>query len=142
MKTSKARAIWKGSLKKGDGTVKLDTTGKEFTYTYSSRFENDKGTNPEELIAAAHGGCFSMALSGLLTEEGFEPKTVSTTTEVKLAKEGDGFKIAESKLITEVEAPGIGDDLFQKIAQKAKANCPVSQALSALDIKLEAKLKS
>jgi osmotically inducible protein OsmC len=140
MKTSKAHAIWKGNLKKGTGTVKLDTTGKEFTYSFSSRFENEKGTNPEELIAAAHGGCFSMALSGLLSAEGYEPDAISTKTEIKLIKDGDGFKITESKLITEAEVPGIENDLFQDLAKKAKANCPVSQALSALDIKLEAKL--
>ena len=83
-----------------------------------------------------------MALSGLLSEKGHEPKSISTTTEVKLVKEGDGFKIAESKLITEAEVPGIDKDLFQDLAKKAKANCPVSKALAALDIKLEAKLKS
>jgi osmotically inducible protein OsmC len=142
MKTSKAHAVWKGNLKKGDGTVKLDTTGKEFNFTFSSRFENEKGTNPEELIAAAHGGCFSMALSGLLSEKGYEPKAISTTTEIKLVKEGDGFKIAESKLVTEAEVPGIDKDLFQDLAKKAKANCPVSQALASLVIKLEAKLKN
>ena len=142
MKTSKARAIWRGNLKKGDGTVKLDTSGKEFTYSFSSRFENEKGTNPEELIAAAHAGCFSMAFSGLLTEEGYEPKSISTSAEVKIVKEGDGFKISESKLTTEAEVPGIEKDLFQELAQKAKENCPVSQALSSLDIKMEAKLKS
>lgn len=142
MKTNKAHAKWSGNLKGGNGSVKLDTSGKEFSYSFSSRFENEKGTNPEELIAAAHAGCFSMALSGVLTSEGYEPKTVSTTTEIKLVKEGEGFKIAESKLITEVDVPGIDKDLFQELAQKAKENCPVSQALSSLDIKLEAKLKN
>jgi lipoyl-dependent peroxiredoxin len=142
MKTNKAHAKWSGNLKGGNGSVKLDTSGKEFSYSFSSRFENEKGTNPEELIAAAHAGCFSMALSGVLTSEGYEPKTVSTTTEIKLVKEGEGFKIAESKLITEVDVPGIDKDLFQELAQKAKENCPVSQALSSLKIKLEANLKN
>jgi len=142
MKTNKAHAKWSGNLKGGNGSVKLDTSGKEFSYSFSSRFENEKGTNPEELIAAAHAACFSMALSGVLTSEGYEPKTVSTTTEIKLVKEGEGFKIAESKLITEVDVPGIDKDLFQKLAKKAKENCPVSLALSGLDIKLEAKLKN
>jgi lipoyl-dependent peroxiredoxin len=141
MKINKAHAKWSGNLKGGNGSVQLDTSGKEFTYSFSTRFENEKGTNPEELIAAAHAGCFSMALSGVLSAEGYEPKTVSTTTEIKLVKEGEGFKIAESKLITEVDVPGIDEDLFQKLAQKAKENCPVSQALSSLEIKLEANLK-
>lgn len=141
MKTNRAHAQWSGNLKGGNGSVKLDTSGKEFSYSFSSRFENEKGTNPEELIAAAHAGCFSMALSGVLSAEGYEPKAISTTTEIKLVKEGEGFKIAESKLITEAEVPGIDKDLFQELAKKAKENCPVSQALSSLDIKLEAKLK-
>lgn len=141
MKTNKAFAQWNGNLKGGNGSVKLDTSGKEFTYTFSSRFESEKGTNPEELIAAAHAACFSMALSGVLTAEGYKPETVSTTAEVKLIKDGEGFKIAESKLITVVDVPGIDTDLFQNLAKKAKDNCPVSQALSSIEIKLEANLK-
>lgn len=142
MKTNKAHATWNGNLKKGDGTVKLDTSGKEFSFSFSSRFEDEKGTNPEELIAAAHAGCFSMAFSGLLSTEGYEPKSISTSAEVKIVKEGDGFKISESKLKTEAEVPGIDEDLFRELAKKAKENCPVSLALSSLKITLEANLKN
>ncbi|QGY42959.1 OsmC family peroxiredoxin [Maribellus comscasis] len=141
MKTNKAHANWQGNLKKGIGTVKLNESGKEVAYNFSSRFEDGKGTNPEELIAAAHAGCFSMAFSGLLTEEGYEPKSIDTTAKVTIEKADGGFKISKSELTTEAVVPDIDKNIFKELAAKAKENCPVSQALSSLEITLEASLK-
>ncbi|MCG6187113.1 OsmC family protein [Maribellus maritimus] len=141
MKTNKAHANWQGNLKKGIGTVKLNESGKEFAYNFSSRFEDGKGTNPEELIAAAHAGCFSMAFSGLLTEEGYEAKSIDTTAKVTIEKADSGFKISKSELTTEAVVPDIDKNIFKELAAKAKENCPVSQALSSLEITLEASLK-
>ncbi|MDD4144398.1 MAG: OsmC family protein [Prolixibacteraceae bacterium] len=140
MKTRNAHALWKGNLKHGTGTLKLDSLEREFQYNFVSRFEEGEFTNPEELIAAAHAGCFSQAFSMLLTEKGFEPVSISTTAKVKLVKVEDGFRISESFLVTEADVPGIEENLFQEIAHIAKTNCPVSQALSSIDIKMEASL--
>ena len=140
MKKNKAQAKWNGNLKSGNGNIKLPTSGNEFSFNFSSRFEDGKGTNPEELIAAAHAGCFSMAFSALLADNGYEPKSVDTTAEVTIEKAGDGFKITQSELNTVADIPGINDDEFLKLAQAAKENCPVSQALSALNITLNASL--
>lgn len=142
MKTNKSHATWKGNLKDGNGTMKLGSVDKELSFNFSSRFENGDDTNPEELIGAAHSGCFSMAFSKLLSDEGYEPKSVSTTAEVTLVQEDEGFKIKSSHLKTEAEVPGIAEDLFKDLAEKAKENCPVSQALSALEITLDSTLKN
>ena len=142
MKTNKAHAVWNGNLKNGNGKMKLGSVGKEMAYNFSSRFENGEDTNPEELIGAAHSGCFSMAFSMLLSDEGYEPKSIKTVAEVKLVKEDAGFRIKASHLITEAKVPGIAEDLFKELAEKAKVNCPVSQALSALEITLEANLNN
>jgi len=141
MKTRKAQAKWRGTLKKGKGTLKVQSMEKAWNYNFSSRFEEGDGTNPEELIAAAHSGCFSMALSGLLAEEGFDPELIETEAEVTIEKEDGGFRISGSKLKLTAEIPGIGDELFQELAEKAKINCPVSKALSAINVTLEASLK-
>lgn len=141
MKTNKAHANWQGDLKKGIGTVKLDESGKEFGYSFSSRFEDGEGTNPEELIAAAHAGCFSMAFSGLLTDEGYQPKSIDTTAKVTIEKADGGFEISKSELTTEAVVSGISKDLFEELAEKAKENCPVSKALSSLTISLDVSLK-
>ncbi len=140
MKTRNAHALWKGNLTNGTGTLKLDSIESEFKYNFASRFEEGEFTNPEELIAAAHAGCFSQAFSLLLTEKGYEPVSISTTAKVKLVKADGGFRISESFLVTEADVPGIEENLFQEIAQDAKTNCPVSKALSAIDIKMEASL--
>jgi len=142
MKTNKSHATWNGNLKNGNGSMKLGSFDKELAFTFSSRFENGEDTNPEELIGAAHSGCFSMAFSKLLSDEGFEPKSVSTTAEVKLVQEDEGFRIKSSHLKTEADVPGIGEDQFKELAEKAKVNCPVSQALSSLEITLESTLKN
>lgn len=142
MKTNKAHANWNGNLKKGNGKIGLETSGQEFSFSFASRFEDGKGTNPEELIAAAHAGCFSMAFSNLLSEEGYEPDSVSTKAEVTIVKEDEGFRISKSVLKTDAKVPGIDKELFQKLAEAAKENCPVSKALSSLEIELETNLNS
>lgn len=138
IRTSKAQ--WNGSLKEGSGTVALGTGAFEGAYSFPSRFENGTGTNPEELIAAAHAGCFSMALSGVLGKAGISVTRVSTEAKVHLEKVGEGFGITRIDLVTEAEVPGINEATFQEHAQGAKQNCPVSKALSAVEITLEARL--
>ena len=140
MKTNNAKATWTGTLKEGNGMMTIDKSKEDFPFTFSSRFEDGKGSNPEELIAAAHAGCFSMAFSALLEKKGFDPKSVITMVEIKLGKGEEGFKITESHLNTEAKIEGIDNTAFQKLAEEAKANCPVSQALSSVKIKLSASL--
>ncbi len=142
MRTNKASAKWNGNLKEGNGKINLSTSGQEFNFSFLSRFKDGKGTNPEELIAAAHAGCFSMAFSNILAEEGYTPDSVSTSAEVTIENVGDGFKITKSVLKTDAKVQGIDEKTFQKLAEKAKKGCPVSQALSSLEISLEAKLNS
>lgn len=140
MPVRNADATWNGDLKSGKGSLKLGSGAYEGQYSFSSRFESGTGTNPEELIAAAHAGCYSMALSAGLGKAGFTPKRIHTTAKVSLDKVGEGFKITKITLVTEAEVPGVDDAAFQDIATKTKAGCPVSQALSATPIELEAKL--
>jgi lipoyl-dependent peroxiredoxin len=109
-------------------------------YSFASRFENGEGTNPEELIAAAHAGCFSMALAHGLAEAGYRPEKVETDAEVTIEKGEDGFKISTVKLTTEVTVPGIDSGKFMEHAEDAKKNCPVSKALAGVDISMDAKL--
>ena len=138
MPVRKANAIWEGDLRSGKGTMKFGSF--EGPYSFSSRFEDGKGSNPEELIGAAHAGCFSMALSGGLAKAGFRPRRITTTANVHLDLVGQGFKITSIELVTEAEIPGIDNAQFMEQAEVAKKNCPVSQALAAIDIKLVAKL--
>jgi osmotically inducible protein OsmC len=141
MPVRKATAIWRGSLVKGRGTLKVQSGLFEGAYSFASRFEDGPGTNPEELIGAAHAGCFSMALAGLLAEKGYPPEAIVTNAEVAVSKVGEGFQITDSSLKTEAEVPGIPDALFFELAETAKKNCPVSRALTGVKISLEAKLK-
>lgn len=134
------KAIWEGNLVKGKGIVKLGSGAFEGQYSFSSRFEEGKGTNPEELIGAGHAGCFSMALSGGLTDAGYTPLKIETTAKVHLQKTDTGFKITLIELSAEGQVPGIENNRFQQIAESAKKNCPVSQALSATQITLDAHL--
>ena len=134
-----ASAVWEGTIKEGKGKVRLGSGAFEGQYSFASRFEEGMGTNPEELIGAAHAGCFSMALSGGLTRAGFTPTRISTTASVSLGKVGEGFKITTIELNTEGEVPGIDEKTFLEHAETAKKNCPVSQALAGVDIKLNAK---
>jgi osmotically inducible protein OsmC len=142
MPIRKASAVWKGKLKDGRGTVKLGSGLFEGPYSFSSRFEEGPGTNPDELLAAAHASCFSMALSGGLAQAGFAPTSISTTAQVTIALVGQGFKITRIDLDTEAVVPGIEAARFQEQAELAKVNCPVSQALRATEITLRAKLVS
>jgi osmotically inducible protein OsmC len=112
----------------------------EGPYSFASRFEQGQGTNPEELIAAAHAGCFSMAFSAVLEGAGYKPNRVHTSAQVSVEKVGDGFTITKSHLITEGEVPGIDEEAFLKHANEAKAGCPVSRALAGVEITIEAKL--
>ncbi len=135
-----ASAVWEGTLREGKGRVKLGSGAFEGAYSFASRFEEGTGTNPEELIGAAHAGCFSMALAAGLTKAGFSPKRISTTASVSLEKVGEAFKITTIELNTEAEIPGIDEGNFLEQAETAKKNCPVSQALAGTEISLNAKL--
>jgi osmotically inducible protein OsmC len=134
------KAVWEGNLRNGKGIMKLGSGTFEGPYSFASRFEEGKGTNPEELIGAAHAGCFSMALSHELSQAGYSPKSVSTIASVHLEKVGEGFKITAIDLNTEAEIPGIEENEFLKQAEAARKDCPVSQALSGTEIRLQAKL--
>jgi lipoyl-dependent peroxiredoxin len=140
--TRKANAQWNGDLKAGKGEMSLGSGAFKGAYSFGTRFEGAPGTNPEELIGAAHAGCFSMALSGALGKAGFTPQSVRTNATVTLDKVGEGFGITRIDLDTEASIPGIDDAKFQEIAKGAKENCPVSKALSATPIHLKAKLVS
>ncbi len=135
-----ASAVWTGKLKDGKGKMKLGSGAFEGNYSFSSRFEEGTGTNPEELIGAAHAGCFSMAFSAALEKEGFDPKSISTEAKVNLVKGDEGFSIKEVELDCKAEVPEIDNDKFQEVAEGAKKNCPVSRALTGVDIKLNAEL--
>ena len=132
-------AEWKGGLKDGRGSLSLGSGAFEGSYSFGSRFEEGNGTNPEELIGAAHAACFSMALAAALGKAGHDPKRVSTTANVDFDT-SDGPRIATITLDTEAEVPGIDEAEFQKQAEGAKQNCPVSRALAGVDIRLNARL--
>lgn len=135
-----SEAEWKGNLLQGQGTMKLGSGAFEGKYSFPSRFESGQGTNPEELIGAAHAGCYSMALSFILGNAGFNPTRVHTTARVHLEKVGEGFSITKIELETEAQIPGIDDQTFQGHAEAAKKGCPVSKALTGTEITLKAKL--
>jgi osmotically inducible protein OsmC len=142
MAIRKARSTWEGNLKQGQGTILFAADGIEVPFNFAGRFEDGGGSNPEELIGGAHAGCFSMALAHELGEAGHPPVRIETTAQVHLEKSGDGFAIPKIELETEADVPGVDDETFQRIAQGAKQNCPVSKVLSAADITLNAKLLS
>ncbi len=133
----KASAVWKGTLKQGGGSLKLESGAFEGPYNFVSRFESGNTTNPEELIGAAHAGCFSMFLSAVLTEAGYTPTSIHTTAEVHLV---DGPKVSLIELTTEAVVPGLDEKTFLEAADKSKKNCPISLALAAVEIKLNARL--
>jgi osmotically inducible protein OsmC len=140
MAVRKARAIWEGKISTGKGSMKLGSGAFEGSYTFKSRFEDGAGTNPEELIGAAHAGCFSMALSLFLEKAGYPPDRIVTEAKVHIEKQGEGFKITTIELATEAKVPGIEDKAFQEQARGAKENCPVSKALTGTEIRLQARL--
>jgi osmotically inducible protein OsmC len=136
-----ASAQWNGSLQNGNGTMRMGSGAYEGPYSFQSRFEEGDGTNPEELIAAAHAGCFSMALSGELGKAGHNAETVETDATVHLDKVDGGFAIKRIELRTRVKAPGVDEAAFNEAAEAAKKGCPVSQALAAVGtIDLDAQL--
>lgn len=142
MTTNTAHAQWQGNLKDGNGNVSLGNGAFKGEYSFHSRFENGKGTNPEELIAAAHAACFSMAFSHQLSEAGFTPTFVKTTAEVTLGKDDNGFAITQIVLNTDADVPKISEAQFHELGQKAKTGCPISKALAAVgSITLNAKLQ-
>jgi osmotically inducible protein OsmC len=140
MAVQRASAEWNGSLKEGSGKMRVGTGAFEGPFTFASRFESGKGTNPEELIGAAHAGCFAMALSLVLGRAGFRPDYVDATANVTVSPHEGGFKITGSHIVCEASVPGIDRAMFVQHAEAAKANCPVSQALAGTEITLEAKL--
>jgi osmotically inducible protein OsmC len=137
MPVRNASAQWNGKLRDGDGTVKLGSGAFEGSYSFASRFESGSGTNPEELIGAAHAGCFSMALSGILEKAGYAPEWIRTEARVSIEKVVEGFKITTAELSTSAKVPGIDQATFSAHAEAAKRGCPVSQALGGVTIKLE-----
>lgn len=140
MKTRSAEAQWKGNLREGKGNMSLGSGAFEGSYSFASRFEEASGTNPEELIGAAHAGCFSMALASGLTKAGYDPKHIRTKALVTLDKVEGKSTITRIELFTEAEIPGIDDATFHQQADAAKEGCPVSRALAGVQITLDAKL--
>ncbi len=137
----KAWAVWKGGIKDGGGTISTETgVLKEAPYGFKARFEDGPGTNPEELIGAAHAGCFSMAFSLMLTEAGLKPDSIETHADVTLEKVGDGFEITSSHLNVVAKIPGIDQAKFEELSNKAKAGCPVSKLLKT-NITMDARLE-
>jgi lipoyl-dependent peroxiredoxin len=143
MAVSTAEAVWEGGLKDGKGTMKLGSGAFNGGYSFRTRFEGAQGaagTNPEELIGAAHAGCFSMALSAGLGKAGFTPTRIKTSAKVHLEKVGEGFKITRIQLTSEAAIPNIDEKTFKEHAEGAKKGCPVSGALAGPQIELDAKL--
>ena len=140
MPVRSAEAEWHGSLIEGKGNIKLGSGAFDGPYDWRSRSADGAGTNPEELIGAAHAGCFSMALSAQLTQAGTPPTRIHTSAKVHLDKVENGFAISQIELVTEAEVPGIDAAAFEAQAQAAKAGCPVSKALAGTQIHLKATL--
>ena len=140
MPTRTADAEWTGGLKDGKGTMAFASGAYEGQYSFSSRFEEGTGTNPEELIAAAHAGCFSMQFSAVLEAAGHVPDRVATTATVHLDEDGGGFTVTRVHLQAEAQVPDIDEDAFQQAADEAKRTCPVSRLLTGAEITLDATL--
>lgn len=142
MATHKASAMWTGTLKEGEGAMNLPNSECDHPFNAGSRFETGEGSNPEEMIGAAHAGCFSMALSHALAEAGHDPKRIDTKAAVELETSGGSPKITSIRLTTEGEVPGLDADEFNKFAENARDNCTVSKALGGVNISVNATLKS
>ena len=136
----KSDATWTGDLKSGSGSLKLGSGAFQGPYSFLSRFESGAGTNPEELLAAAHAGCFSMALAAGLSRAGHAPKSIATTATVHLNKAESGFAITGIDLVTRGVVPGLSAEEFRKAAEDTKANCIVSKALAAVPMTVDATL--
>lgn len=137
-----ATVHWEGDIARGRGHIEAQSGKVSADYSFGTRFSGDPGTNPEELLAASHAACFSMALSLALTRAGHPPQTIDTTARVHLSKDGEGFTISRIELRTRVGATGIDPSAFAELAQGAKAGCPISKALAAVPIELDAQLNS
>jgi lipoyl-dependent peroxiredoxin len=136
----KAKAVWRGTARSGNGELSTESGVLAKTpYSYRTRFENEKGTNPEELIAAAHAGCFTMTVAFALQGAGYTPTEISVETAVSLEPDGQGFRISRSALTLRASVPNLDQATFARIAKEAEQNCPVSRVLKA-DITLEARL--
>lgn len=140
MPTRKASAVWEGGLKGGKGNFKGESGSISGVYSFGSRFEQAGGTNPEELLAAAHAACYSMALSAGLEGAGTPATRVETNAACTVEKVGAGFKITKMVLTVRATAPGVSPEAFQKVAEATKTGCPVSGALASVTIELDAKL--
>lgn len=137
----KASAVWQGSLKEGNGKISTESgVLKDTAYSFHTRFEDGKGTNPEELIAAAHAGCFTMALSGQLTNAKLTPASLETTAEVTMDKTDEGPTVTKIHLTTRAKVPGASKEAFETAANNAKTGCPISRLLKAAEITLDAQL--
>ena len=137
-----AEARWQRSLQDGSGTMRLGSGAFEGSYSFKSRMEDGAGTNPEELIGAAHAGCFSMAFANALSQAGHKPQEIRTTASVHFDKTDQGWGISRIDLATEGNVPGVDEATFKRLAEDAKKNCPVSKALAATPITLNATLKT
>jgi len=137
-----AEATWKGTLKKGAGWIKTESDALNGQFGFASRFENGKGTNPEELIGAAHAACFSQAFALELENNDFTPEAIDTSADVSIEQKDGGFAITKIELRTKCDIPGIDKGTFEKTADGAKLNCPVSKALAGTEITLETELVS
>lgn len=137
-----AQAQWSGDLKGGKGSIKLGSGAFEGHYSFGTRFESAPGTNPEELLGAAHAGCFSMALALALSTAGHPPKSIATTAKVRLEKVGAGFGITGIELTTRGDVPGVSAADFKRMAEETKVGCIISKALSAVPMKVDAELIS
>lgn len=140
MPTRKADAIWNGDLKSGSGKMEFESGSYKGSYSFASRFKNGEGTNPEELIGAAHAGCYAMALSNELAEAGYNPKSVDTTAEVTFEVTDNGPAITGIQLQVSADIPNIDNATFQEFAEGAKKGCPVSKVLAGTEISLNASL--
>jgi osmotically inducible protein OsmC len=140
MPVRNANAVWTGNIAQGKGLFKVGSGLIEGEYSVPTRFENAAGTNPEELIGAAHAGCFSMALSAGLSKAGFKPNKIETTANVHIEKVGEGWKITKIELSTRGDVPDLDEAKFKEFAEGAKKGCPVSQALTGTTITLDAAL--
>ena len=137
-----AEAEWKGDLAQGSGRMRTETGSFEGSYSAGSRFEEAKGTNPEELIAAAHAGCFSMALSAQLAKAGHPPQSVKTTARVHIEKQAEGYAITRIELTCRARVPDIDQATFKEKSEAAKQGCPVSKAFKAVTVTLDAQLEA
>ena len=142
MPVRRADATWEGGFPRGEGRMKLGSGAFDGRFSFATRMQDEPGANPEELLGAAHAGCFSMALSGVLGKAGFTPESISTNARVHVEKSDAGFSITRIELDTRAKVPGIDADTFKASAEDAKTNCPVSRLFKGAEITLTARLEA